>query len=419
MKNITSPRKDASTPLERTSMRTSWTQPAGGGPAFIHEARVIDVNYVTWTVDVRTQFDQKFFPDVQVCSPYMHANRGEGIYAMPEVNAKCYVCLPSDGPPPFILGFIMPMETSEDVEGDDETEAAKEKTGTTTGAVFSGGRSRAKPGDITIKGRDGNFITLHRGGVLQIGSTELAQRLYIPLGNIVTDISQQYEHHNTGGSINWGLSTSGTDQNPETEWRQTFRLYANSEFADVRVAVGKVHQPVLEPVGDEGETSANNTLGIGKSATVFEVVVAPGGFNAESGTPNSDTAGLTKLRFFVDADGNAMVRAEGSVNIRVKEKLRLSVDKGIEVLSKGPVTITAQGLARLQGAGIQLTATGGSVVVNGGDAPVATVGSLVDIVVVTPVPIVVGGVPGTITTGARFTGVVRTGSPTFLAPRAG
>jgi len=417
--NITNPRTEVRTPLERTSMRGSWTQPQGGAPAFIHEARVLDFNLVTWTVDVRTQFDQKFFPNVQVASPYMHANRGEGWYCIPEVNAKCLVCIPSDGPPPFVLAFIMPMETPEDPEGSgDETKAA-ETTGTNQGAVFSGGRSRGKPGDQIWRGRDGNFVILHRGGVLQIGATELAQRIYIPLGNIVTDISQNYEHHNTGGSINWGMSTSFTDDNPETEFRQTFRMYANDERSDVRVAVGKVHQPVPEPSGDAGELSANSNLELGRQIA-FELVVAPGGFETESGAPAGDAAKLTKLRLFFDAEGGGFLRAEGAVNVRIKKKLRIVADGGIDISTKKTCQLSSDEVVRVLGKkGVQITAADGAVVLNGGDTPVAAVGSAVDILVSIPVPIVVGGVPGVISAGAKFTGFVVNGSSKVLVPQPG
>lgn len=418
-KNITDPRQDTRTPLERTSMRTSWTQPQGGAPAFIHEARVIDFNLVTWTVDVRTQFDQKFYPNVQVASPYMHANRGEGWYACPEVNAKCLVCLPSDGPPPFVLAFIMPMETPEDPEGDDAAERAADAAGANQGAVFSGGRVRAKPGDMVWRGRDGNFVILHRGGVLQVGATELAQRIYIPLGNIITDVSQNYEHHNTGGSQNWGLSTSYTDDNPETEFRQTFRLFANDEKADVRIAIGKVHQPVPEPSGDAGELSANAGLGIGE-AIVAEFVVAPGGFNAEAGSPTGDAPKLTKLRMFFDKKGGGFLRAEGSVNIRIKKKLRLVADEGVDFSTKKSFQISADENARIIGKkGVQISSSDGAVVLNGGDTPVAAVGSAVDILIATPIPIVTSAGPGTIASGAKFTGFIVNGSSTVLVPAPG
>jgi hypothetical protein len=418
---ITDPHTDVRTPLERTSMRSSWTQPHGASPAFIHESRVLDFNLATWTVDVRSQFDQKFYPNIQVAGPYLHPNRGEGWSVVPEVNAKCVVCLPSDGPPPFVLAFIMPMETPEDPSSSAAAEDAADTTGTNQGAVFSGGRARGKPGDMIWQGRDGNFVIMHRGGVLQVGSTELAQRIYIPLGNIITDISQNYEHHNTGGSINWGLSTSYTDDNPQTEFRQTFRLFANDAQADLRIAVGQVHQPVPEPSGDAGETSNNTAMGVGADTIVAEFVIAPAGFNVEAGSPVSGVENLTKLKMFFDRSGSGFLRAEASVNIRVKNQLRITADQGMTLTSGKSLQLQATENLRLVGStGVQITSDKGAVTINGGDTPVATVGSAVSIVIATPVPIIlsapVPGTPGVISAGAMFTGFITNGSSTVLVP---
>lgn len=410
---------DSTNPLERTGLRTSWTQPEGGLPAYIHEARVVDFNVNNWTVDVRTQFDQKFFPNVQVASPYMHPNRGEGLYVMPEVNAKCFVCIPSDGPPPFVLAFIMPVEQRDTTE-----ESETEGTSGMGSSTFQGGRPKAKPGDIYMKGRDGQFVILHRGGVLQVGSTELAQRLYIPLGNIIADISQNYEHHNTGGTVQWGISSSSTDENPETSYFQTFRLLANSEKADVRVAVGKVHQPTPEPDGDAGEYARNVAFGLGQGSDnpiVYELTLSPQGFDADSGAPVS-AKDATNLKFVFDKTGNTFLRAEGNVNVRVKKKLRIACDDDMTFTTDGIMSLQSAKKVRIEGAaGIELLSSGGSIILNGGGKQMAVVGSLVDVLITLPIPITTSAGPGTIVPGpnARLTGVVSTGCPTVFGPAAG
>ena len=404
-------------PLERSGLRTSWTQPEGGAPAYIHEARVINVNLVNWTVDVRTQFDNRFFPDVQVASPYLHANRGAGIYAMPEINTKCQICIPSDGPPPFVLAFIMPTESVDDVTGQEDENNPSVST-------FRGGRPRAKMGDIFMRGHDGQFVILHRGGVLQVGSTELAQRLYIPLGNIITDISQNYEHHNTGGTINWGITSSSTDENPKTQYFQTFRVNANDTKADIRVAFGTVHQPVTEPPGDAGEFDQNVAFGLGQgedNPIVCELIVAPQGFIAESGSPDSAEK-ITKLKFTFDKSGNSFFRTEGNLNIRVKKKIRLAVDEDASLVVKGGLSLHSDKKLRLEGnSGIDITSSDGVLTFQGGDAPVAAVGSIVDVVITLPIPITTSAGPGTIVPGpnARLTGFIVSGSKTILVPKPG
>lgn len=399
-------------PMSRSSFRTSWTIPEGATPALIHEAKVLDVNMVNWTVDCITVFDQKRFFDIQVASPYLHSNRGDGIYAVPEVGSKCMVCIPSDGPPPFVLGFIMPAETLTDTSTEETPAGTEENAAAPTGSTFRGGRDKGKPGDIVFKGRDGNFLLLHRGGVLQVGSTELAQRICIPLGNLVTDISQNYNHFNTGGSINWGLRPGSPEGNPETEYRHTFRVYANDEFADIRVALGKVHNPVPEPVGDAGSSVDLNQLSIGTNEVmVFEFALAPAGFDSTVGQPQ-DARDKTKFRMFIDRAGGGMLRAEGSVSVRVKKKLRIRADEGFEVFTNESATIEAKKGLRIQGKNLELATDGGTVSINGGTKPVAHVGSQVLITTVVPIPVVVDGKPGVITAGAVFSGSVATGNPT-------
>jgi hypothetical protein len=408
-------------PMERTAFRTSWTQPEGAFAAFVHEARIIDVNLTNWTVDCATVFDQKRYFDIQVASPYLHPNVGEGIYAVPEVGCKCLVCIPSDGPPPFVLAFIMPVET----RADTATDQAPDGTGggNISDSTFGGGRPAPKLGDIYMRGRDGNFVILHRGGVLQIGSTELAQRIYIPLSNLVTDISQNYNHFNTAGAINWGIRPGSPDENPECDYRQTFRVFANDEFADVRLSIGQEHNPALEPAGDDGATSDMEQLGVNTDNNInVEFLVAPGGFDSTSSTfgDGIDSRDVTKFRFVIDRGGNVMMRSEGSVVVRVKEKLRVRVDGDVEIFSDdGNMTLQSKGLMRLQGGdALELATDGGVVKLNGGSKPVASVGSQINIVTTVPIPILVSapapGTPGVISAGAVFNGMVTTGNPTIL-----
>jgi hypothetical protein len=398
--------------------RSSWTQPEGAVAAYVHEARIFNVNMTNWTVDVATIFDQKVMLDLQVASPYMNANQGEGLYVVPEVGAKCLICIPSDGPPPFVLAFIMPMVTIPDTSSEEAPAGtspdAAGNTESTSDYTYAGGRTRGKPGDIVARTRDGNFMILHRGGVAQFGATPLAQRICIPLQNLVTDISQKYNHFNSGGSINWGVQDRGNDD-PDTEWRHTVRVFANDEYADMRFAMGRVRSPVPEPTGDAGEDSNNNQLEIGTDEdTVFEMVLARNGFETDAGEFKADAEDV-KLRIFVDRAGNMMGRWEGSVNLRVKKKLRLTVDDNIEIFCKKNVSVEAEGSVKLIGkSGAELGTAGGGLVLNGGGKPVASVGSTVRVAITIPIAITTPQGPGTILSGQFLEGVISTGNPTIL-----
>jgi len=383
-------------------MRTSQTQGEGLVPALVLECNVVDVNFVNWTVDVFSAFDQRYFPNIQVASPYVHPNRGEGIYAMPEIMAKCLVAIPSDlGSPPYVIGFVMRMEDKQVPEGE-ETDSS----GGMGPSTFAGNRKRGKPGDIVMKGRDGNFVVLHRGGVLQVGSTSLAQRIYIPLRNLITDVSQNYEHFNMGGAINWGISTGETTAEPETEFRQVFRLFANDIMADARIAIGKVHQPIPEPAGSEGEIEDLNNLGIGTdpdNPIVIEVAIAPQAFNAETGAPNISVAqNGTKMKFFFDQKGGGFLRAEGSLLIRIKEKFKLKADKGIEFESDEDVIFRCRMFKVESESGVRMDIGDGNLRMGAGELDAATVGSAVDLTIPAGT---IPGVPNPLT----LVGFIRTG----------
>lgn len=406
-------------PAERRTFRSSWFQPEGASGAHVYEGQIVDINLSNWTVDVMTKYDQKYYLNVQVSSPYLHFNRGEGFYAMPDIGAKCQVCIPSDGPPPFVLAFIMPQETIDDAGTEDAPEGTDGgKGGVTqaaTAASFAGGRTRAKPGDIGITNRDGSFVRLHRGGVLQIGSTSLAQRLYIPLQNLVTDISQNYRHQNTGGSINWFINQGESQTNPPTVSRHSYRLLANDEKATLRVSIGKLSDLIQEP---SSEAQADlSELGFGEEPTVCEVIVAPGEVDAFTGALEDGARSASVLRYFFDKDGNTHFRTQGSVNLRVEQRMRVRVAETMEILGDSGFRIVFDGTGRLEATG-GLDISGQVVKINGGSKAVASVGSVVRVAITTPVPIAgtVSGAPivGGVIVAGILTGTVTTGNPTVL-----
>jgi hypothetical protein len=407
-----------SDPLQRSAFRTSFFAPEGAVGAYILECQVFDHNLVNWTVDVQSKYDQKQYFGIQVSSPYMHWQRGEGVYAMPDLGAKCHVCIPSDSTPPYVLDFIMPMETvpMAGTEGAlDGTDGPKQHP---AAASLAGGRVRAKPGDLIMRGRDGNFCILHRGGVLQVGASELAQRLYIPLQNLITDISQNYDHLNTGGSLRWYVDGSESDDNPGNVYKHTLRLRTQDELASLRIVAGKVRDVVREV--DSEILSDLNQLGFTGADTMCEVTLAPDSINAGDGSLTSDTPGATVLRYFFDKNGNCALRTKGHVYLNAKKQLRVHVSEDITIQGKANFTLVLGGAARIQ-ADTLLELTSGMIRVNGGSQPIATVGSQVQVAMMPGitmsmlVPPATAPVIATVVAGPVLTGTVMSGVPNFLA----
>jgi hypothetical protein len=85
------------------------------------------------------------------------------------------------------------------------------------------------------------------------------------------------------------------------------------------------------------------------------------------------------------------------------------VDEDIQLEAKKGMTIKIGSAGRVQ-AGDTLDLSAGVVSINGGTNAVAHVGSMVEVSLVTPIPIIVGGVQGTITAGAKMVGYVKQGN---------
>jgi hypothetical protein len=419
---------EQASPMERASYRVPWIQPEGATAAFIHEARIIDINLSTWTVDVRTQYDRRYFLNVQVASPYLHPINGEGIYAFPEVGANCLVCIPSDGPPPIVLAFMMPATSLGDVGTDEAPDGTAPSAAaiSPTGSTYGGGRFRPKPGDIYLKGRDGNFCVLHRGGVLQIGSTALAQRLFIPINNVLTDISQNYHHYNTGGAINWTVATGPDIDDPPTCFKQSFRLHSNDARATIRVSAGTIADIVgLDPKEIGASEVTSEKIGAGSDPIIYEVVVAPDEIEADDGTIRPSTRASARLQFAFDRAGGGYLWAAGSVVLATKKKLVVRAEQDISVTTQKSLLLKAEDSARMQG-GKLLELQADIIKIGAGRDRVAHVGSpvlvtippgqIIGSVVVPPATVPIPVLAGTIAPpgGITLVGTVSEGKSNIL-----
>jgi hypothetical protein len=349
--------------------RTSMFHGEGTDPPDIVQGRIININLVRWTVDVYTTFDRKRYMDVPVSSPYQHYSNGEGLSIFPEVGSICYLCVPGDSSGPFVLAFTMPHETI-DASTSDAPQGTRSR-GTPTGssdATFAGNRPKAKPGDIVLRGRDGNSIVLHRGGVLQIGANELAQRIYVPLGNLVTDIAENYQMFSAGGTISWGLQDGPSRSKFPSQYLHTFRVFANDKYADVKLAAGRVYNPQRADGSGIGNDDDN--------PTVLELVVKPQGFDGTTGDDSGE--GEIKLQFMFDKEGNGFIGMKGALKMNIDKKWTVSAKGGIEFNTPGNIDIFADELIQVQGkSGVHVK---GKVVRLGpGKRPVACMGDLVNV----------------------------------------
>jgi hypothetical protein len=403
-----------------TKFRTSFTHKEGHDPARVVQGSIVNINLVKWTVDVVAKFDRKKYFNIQVAGLYLHHSNGEGVYCFPEVGATCMVCIPSDSAPPFVQCFVMASELVDDVSADAPlgTASHAQPPANVVDSSFAGGRLPPKPGDIVMRTRDGNFVILHRGGVLQIGATELSQRIFIPLSNLMMDVSENYEHHNTNGSVVWGIQNGPSQTQIPSQKMETFRVFATDQFADIKICTGKVFSPVAEP---DGKTTLN-AAGIG-DPIIYEVTVSPMGFIAESGAQaSSSTVSQSVMKFTFDRKGNTLLRTEGNLYFKVAKKLTLKVAQDIAISTDAAGTLTAANGFDIDG-GTHVFVKGQLVRFNDGKLAVARVTDTVQ----TPVPGVpvvitfasppVPGQPaaGTLTIATPLVGKIVSGNTTVLA----
>lgn len=207
--------------------------------------RVVNVRFKNYAVDVSADHDGAVYENVQVGMPYFHFAGGEGIYCMPEVGAHCAIVIPSESSDPFVLCFL---GVNEDItEGEAETETSDETEdsesdepkSTDLDISYRNNRPPMRPGDICFRTRDGNFVHLRRGGIIQIGSTAVAQRLYIPIRNFIKDFAENYSLETAGGKMSWELVNEDDEHNGSVQ-RFVWREYGEQALGSVMCSVGQL-----------------------------------------------------------------------------------------------------------------------------------------------------------------------------------
>jgi len=304
----------------------------GTGAAVIETGVIANVNVRNMTVDWVSQYSGKQITDLQVMAPYFHYNNGEGFTCVPEVGAICCVCFPSDQDSPFVIGFLggpelegagvdkyldekltdPGVETSTDITPGQTTSSggSTEPAETTnpTNASFRGGRPILNPGDMYWQGRDENFVILRRGGVLQIGATNICQRAYIPLLNYIRDFSENYELNTAAGSLNWSVQRQENDPegNAPTEFVLTTREFAQDKKASIKLSIGSLEEAEKPPGGDK---------------TFIELVIAPQKIKPDTGEVEGTPVYVVRL----DKAGNSYVMQAKDRTEEIKGSLTTTI----------------------------------------------------------------------------------------------
>lgn len=313
------------TPYSFGNSKASSTLP---GDARIETGMIINVNPVNKTVDWTAQYTGRLVVGLQVSSPYLHYYNGEGQTSMPDLGALCAVCWPSDGEAPFVMCFLMPPEPMITAPS-----GAPQTADQPTMGGYNGGRPLLNPGDMYFQGRDDNFLVLRRGGVLQIGSTEICQRLFIPLNNLVRDVCENWELNTIGGSMTWKASMvdAGADnQHQAVEFDLIAHEAAQDKMASVRVSVGTVKdsEAQLEVViSKEGIDPVTGKVTATQPAFVMRVFDSGQGYTRYGADLTEEVGGTQKTTIQssrvleVAADYSATVKGSHTTSIKGEHKI--------------------------------------------------------------------------------------------------
>ena len=304
---------------------------------------IASVNTQNMTVDWVSQHSGRQVPGVQIMAPYINYNNGEGFTVVPEVGSICVLCWPSDEESPFIMGFITAPEASAvDTGNTDTTESsapAAPKTSTSGGttdervsdASYRANRPVLNPGDMLWQGRDENFMVLRRGGVLQIGSTNICQRAYIPVGNFIRDFCENWELNTAAGSMSWVVHPSETtpDANAPTEFTLVAREYAQDKMASIKVSVGSL---IKEPQLPSGQP------------TFMEVVIAPDNIDPVDGATQNEVfilrIGKDGSTYTMQADRSVEIKGSDTLTVSKAQSITVTEDRTLTVGGKLTETIT-------------------------------------------------------------------------------
>lgn len=149
--------------------------------ATIKQGVVLHVDTQAHLATVQLEFDDSPIL-VRLGRPYGHASNGQGIFVLPEVGSVCLVAWPDDGSRPFIVSYVMPPGSGEQLRG---------------------GSQDAAPGDIVIAGSERNYVSVDANGVVKVVATDLASMMLFPVENLIRLVFEKFQMLSPGGQLVW------------------------------------------------------------------------------------------------------------------------------------------------------------------------------------------------------------------------
>lgn len=298
-------------------------------------AKVVAVNVLEYSVDVMTEDTHQPLIGVPIMTPLSHPDHMGGINLLPEPGAKCWICTPAEPTSAFVLGFMWNSDTDRQ---------AREYNG--PGPNFTGGRDPLEPGDICLATVDGNQVVVRRGGIVQIGSTSLAQRLYIPVGNVIRDFFQRYDAVSPLGEIHLSharlepgasFSSGVTPVSIHYDFKRTLQedLTGGAPYS-MELRFGVLSPPKEGSVNTpDTAVSANHIFANKGLSTMDGAGLAKNSEGQLSLTFYSPGGKKVVYAFQVGVNGDQFLMSQGHIHVESMQKIYLGAKEGIVLEAKG------------------------------------------------------------------------------------
>lgn len=197
------------------------------------KGHVYEVNTKRYTASVVTEGAGRKFPDLPVLTFYAHSEKGEGAYVLPDIGASCWIA--TDGSDSansaVILGFT-PLSLPVPAKGDRDTQPQE---GDEVAADYGLKRPQRLPGEFGWTSRDGAFCHYRKGGIVEIGSSRSCQRVYLPLGNHIRDMCEDYGQLTAGG-VHY-FNTDRREGDDGSDANSVWRVMVRNKSADAKATV--------------------------------------------------------------------------------------------------------------------------------------------------------------------------------------
>ena len=367
------------------------------GPIVAERAVITSVDTTNKSVSVITTESSRSLDNVQIVYPFLDGTSMTGIQFMPKVGSNCYLWTPSDGTDSFVMGFKPSGVPTTSIDSN-----------------YSGDSEFLDPGDIILRGSPRNFVVLKHGGILQIGAGPLAQRVYIPLDNLIRDYFVKYHAISPLGEVLWDHAEIVLDEQSmlagttDVIFKFNCKAAVQDASASVQIRVGNISKAVLDASLDSNLLQAGKPTTVsvlGENLTLTDTILPQGSGEAhhlfahdmsrtgmainkqteDDGTrisvvvkaPDSDVT----MAIQVDNSGNVFVHSESNIHVEAEDSIYLGTDDfkaetptghislndAFEAAVKDAVfRILSSGVIESHGSAIKLSAAGGiSIVAKG------------------------------------------------------